>query len=135
KTLDPADLAIFYPYRPWPAAVAWSAGAAVFAATAMAVVAGRRRPYVLVGWLWYVVTLVPVIGIVQVGSQAMADRYTYVPQLGLSIIVAWGAAETLRDRRVALAASSAAIALACVVASARQVRHSRNTETLLDHAL
>ena len=60
----------------------------------------RRYPYLLVGWLWYLGMLVPVIGLVQVGSQAMADRYTYLPQIGLCIALAWGAADVCRLGRI-----------------------------------
>jgi len=73
--LWPSHLAIYYPYRTWSAFVAWSAAAAVVVASALAVRAAPRHPYVLVGWLWYLVTLLPVIGIVQVGAQSMADRF------------------------------------------------------------
>ncbi len=93
KTVWPAGLAPFYPRVPaWPA---WAvAGAALLLAgvTALALREARRRPWFAVGWFWFLGTLVPVIGIVQVGMQAMADRYTYVPLVGIFIAVAWGAA-------------------------------------------
>jgi Tfp pilus assembly protein PilF len=95
RTLWPADLAVFYPIprEGWPA---WTvAGCAILlgAITALTIAVRRRRPYLLAGWLWYLITLVPVIGIVQVGDQAMADRYTYVPLTGLFIMVVWGGAD------------------------------------------
>src|SRR5207253_2466415 len=93
--LWPSGLAIYYPYRTWSPGVAGTAAGALVAACVLGVRAAPRHPYVLVGWLWYLVTLVPVIGIVQVGAQSMADRFTYVPHIGISIVIAWGAAEAL----------------------------------------
>jgi tetratricopeptide (TPR) repeat protein len=93
--LWPAPLAIFYPH-PRAALSLWLvAGAALFllGVTALVFWKGRQLPYLVLGWLWYLGTLVPVIGIVQVGDQAMADRYAYVPLIGLFIIFAWGAAD------------------------------------------
>src|SRR4029434_5195694 len=82
-----------------------------------------RRPYLLVGWLWYLGVLVPVIGIVWVGEQSRADRFTYLPQIGLSIMVAWGLSEVVarRDRgRAALAVGAAVALVACAVVTRRQ---------------
>lgn len=99
----PVDLAFLYPH---PAGVGGGmpgltmtglvAGAALLAVTGAAAVLWRRLPYLLVGWLWYLGTLVPVIGIVQVGNQALADRYTYIPLIGISIIATWGTADLAR---------------------------------------
>ena len=91
KTVWPADLAVFYPYSPH-APPSWQivvAGIFLAALTAAAFFMRRRRPALLVGWLWFVGTLVPVIGLVQVGGQAMADRYTYFPLIGLFMALAW----------------------------------------------
>ena len=92
----PSDLAALYPY---PAAISiWKSAAALvllLALTGSAIMAVRRFPYVTVGWLWYLGMLVPVIGIVQVGVQAMADRYTYVPLIGLFVVIAWGGHDLL----------------------------------------
>lgn len=95
QMLWPAQLSIFYPHPHGSSSPAVVVLAALLfaAATVGAFLAARRRPYVLFGWLWYVVTLVPVIGIVQVGMQARADRYTYVPLVGLFVIVVWGASD------------------------------------------
>ena len=76
-----------------PAGAATGAGLLLVGLSFLAIRAGRRCPYLPVGWLWFVGTLVPVIGLVQVGEQAMADRYTYVPLIGLFIVLAWGTAE------------------------------------------
>ena len=90
----PVDLAVLYPHphiiEGWKFVIAFVVLAIV---TLLVLRAMRRHPYLFVGWFWYIGTLVPVIGIIQVGSQAMADRYTYIPSLGLFVIVAWGGAE------------------------------------------
>lgn len=98
KMFWPEGLAAFYPH-PLDSLPVWQvAGACLLLAGISVVVirAARRRPYLGVGWLWYLITLVPVIGVVQVGEQAMADRYTYVPLIGLFVIIAWGAPDLLR---------------------------------------
>jgi tetratricopeptide (TPR) repeat protein len=97
----------------------------------------RRRRYLLTGWLWYLGTLVPVIGLVQVGDQALADRYSYIPLTGLFIIIAWGVSDLIakwRFRKPALAASAIAVLLALSICAHRQQRHWRNTTTLCEHA-
>ena len=102
KMLYPAGLAVLYPLPKGPPP-AWEmvAAVAVLLAISTAVFVARRKcPYLLFGWLWYLGTLVPVIGLVQVGSQAMADRFTYLTQIGLSMAIAWGAVQ--RGRLVAL---------------------------------
>ncbi len=91
KTVLPRGLAVFYPYPQTPSF--WKVGAAAVIFVCISVLAirlARRRPYLAMGWSWYVVTLIPVIGLVQVGSQSMADRYTYVPLIGIFIAIAWG---------------------------------------------
>jgi tetratricopeptide (TPR) repeat protein len=130
----------------WKPAVAAAALAAISAGAWL----GRRRfPFLLVGWLWYLGVLVPVIGLVQVGSQAMADRYTYLPLIGLAIAAAWGAPELLRalparprdpalgarPRGLALAAAGAAAVAALCVATNLQLRHWRDSEALFRHAV
>jgi tetratricopeptide (TPR) repeat protein len=101
KTIWPADLALLYPH---PASVSWLLVAAAIAglivASLVVVRAGRQMPWLAVGWFWFLGTLVPVIGLVQVGSQRIADRYTYVPTIGLFVIAAWGGAELLRRTRI-----------------------------------
>ena len=138
-TIWPSGLAFFYPYRLSPSA--WmpvSAAAALIAATAAAVWVVRTRPYVTVGWLWYLGMLVPVIGLVQIGDQSMADRYTYLPLVGPFVIVAWGAVD-LADRwrlpaRGLAAAATVALA-ACGVLSIRQAATWRASVPLFEHAL
>ena len=150
----PVGLVAFYPY---PQVVAvWPAVAALVALSAVTVTvmwAARRRPYLAVGWLWYVGTLFPVSGLVQVGSHAMADRYTYVPLIGLFVMVAWGAAELagrarLRGkgkaealpRRISWSGAAAgcaacAVVAACAVATRAQVGTWQDSVALWQHAL
>ena len=100
--------------------------------------AAQTQPYLLVGWAWYLGTLVPVIGLVQVGNQTMADRYTYLPAIGLFIMLAWGAAEfaaTWPKRRLALASAAAAILTACALTAQAQLLYWQNSESLFRHAL
>ena len=115
------------------------AAAAVLACISMAALLGRRRfPYLFVGWFWYVGMLVPVIGLVQVGGQAMADRYTYLPQIGLCIALAWGAANVAVAwpyRRWVYAAASVAIVAGLMVCSFRQTMFWHDSLTLWQRAL
>ena len=101
------------------------------------IVLRRRAPYLLMGWGWFVITLVPVIGLVQVGDQAHADRYMYIPMVGLLVMLIWGAADILEKLRAkALAIPLAAAAcLASAEVSWVQVGYWRNSETLFRHAL
>jgi tetratricopeptide (TPR) repeat protein len=113
----PQHLAVLYPHRPGLSPATVAAAAVLLAAlTAGAVALRRRAPYLLAGWLWYLGTLVPVLGLVQVGGQAYADRYTYFPQIGLLVALSWGVADLARGReRFALAAGvAAALTLAAV---------------------
>lgn len=90
KTIWPHPLVVFYPYRDSISAWQWLASAGLLAALTTAVlVYGRKKRYLICGWLWYLVTLLPVIGLVQVGAQSMADRYTYIPLIGIFIMAVW----------------------------------------------
>jgi len=89
KMVWPRDLAVLYPYHEWPAWQVIGAGLLLFAITFCVVCQGHRRPYLAVGWFWYLGTLIPVIGLVQVGIQSMADRYSYIPSIGIFIIIAY----------------------------------------------
>ncbi len=138
KCLWPENLAVFYPYaghHVWEVVLC----AGYIAGITVAVICARRaRPYLLVGWLWYVITLIPVIGFVQVGKQSMADRYTYLPLLGIFIACVWGMDEIRNrfpsSRAVVLVAASVAI-IACGVMTRIQLGYWRNSETLFRHAL
>jgi tetratricopeptide (TPR) repeat protein len=137
NALWPADLRIFYAYRDEPGWAGAAAVALVLALTGLALALARRLPYLSVGWLWYVGTLVPVIGLVQVGQQAMADRYTYLPLVGIGIAAAWGGhALALRmGARAALAPLALALALAMTFATRAEVAHWRDGVALFEHAL
>jgi tetratricopeptide (TPR) repeat protein len=136
----PVDLAIFYPH-PGESIPLWKAIAAAIALLAItltAIALRRRRPYVIVGWLWFLGTLVPVIGIMQVGMQALADRYTYIPYIGLFIILAWGIADATASwaaRELPLTIAGGIVLAACGVLSFLQVGYWRNTEVLWRHNL
>jgi protein O-mannosyl-transferase len=139
KAFLPRNLAVFYPF---PMEIpAWkTAGAVLLLAlvTALAVWRARKSPWLLVGWLWFLGTLVPVIGLVQVGRQAMADRYTYLPFVGLFLAVVWGTAEWA-ERRGALRPVLGALAVLAILGLAgmtrAQTRHWRDGVTLFRHAL
>jgi len=139
KTIWPNNLSVFYPYDRLPAS--WQVlGAVVFfvAMTSAVIWAAKRFPYLTVGWLWYAGTLVPVIGLVQVGAQARADRYTYVPLIGLFIMAAWVVPEVLakwRYRRKVLVALSALTLSYFFVLTWTQVEYWQNSLTLFGHAL
>lgn len=140
KTVWPGGLAIFYPLEDGGAGMVGAAGAAVFllVLSIVAVAAVKRRPYLLIGWLWFLGMLVPVIGLIQVGGQSMADRYTYMPIIGLFIAAAWGLAEWAGDasaRRQLLTGATVLAVLALTVAAFFQTRHWRNSEALFRHAL
>ncbi|MBZ5637381.1 MAG: tetratricopeptide repeat protein, partial [Acidobacteriia bacterium] len=140
KTFWPASLAVFYPHphgglTPWPL----SGSIVLLAAfTWLSLRFARRAPYVAFGWLWYLGTLVPVIGLVQVGQQAMADRYTYLPLIGIFVAIAWGVAEPAkryRSARHAIPAACAALVLALSLVTRVQVGHWADDFALFEHAL
>jgi protein O-mannosyl-transferase len=139
QTLWPAGLTMLYPLQP-AVPISWAVGSAVvmLAASAAAVLATARRPYVLVGWFWFVVTLVPVIGLVQAGLQARADRFTYLPLVGLFIVASWGAADLFARRpslRTVPLAAGALVVIALGVVSRGQVAYWQDNVTLWTRAL
>ncbi len=141
KMIYPSGLAVLYPH-PGASLPVWQPTVSIVALVVITAgiiyLAGRGRRYLAVGWLWYLGTLVPVIGFVQVGRQCMADRYTYLPSVGLLIIAAWGAAELLakwRYRKVVLSTSALVVIIALLVCTRIQVRHWRNNFTLYERAL
>jgi protein O-mannosyl-transferase len=139
KMLWPAGLSIFYPYNAPPSSgYLISAIALLILITIITLLQLRRRPYLMVGWLWYLGTLVPVIGLVQVGSQAMADRYTYLPLIGVFIMAAWGGREILdahRWKKVICGSVSAALVVILVFLTQIQVGDWKDTATLFGSAL
>jgi tetratricopeptide (TPR) repeat protein len=138
-TFWPTGLAFFYPLD--RAELVWwrVAGACVVlaAVTALALAWRRSRPYVLVGWLWYLGMLVPVIGLVQLAIQARADRYTYLPLVGIFIVLAWGVADLVSGRRarLAVAAGVAGLLGACLVATWVQSGYWHNSVRLWERSL
>ncbi len=140
QTLVPAGLSPFYPFLESSFAL-WRvipAALGLAGLTAWAIAWHRRAPYFLVGWLWYLGVLVPMIGLVQVGAFARADRFTYLPQIGLLIALTWGACEVTRRWKfqpVFLAAASAIVLVACAAITVRQIGFWSDGETLFRHAL
>ncbi len=140
KMIWPSRLAIFYPY-PGDKLPLWMVvlvAMLLFAISIWVIKLAKKRGYLAVGWFWYIITLLPVIGIVQVGSQAMANRYTYVPLTGIFIIIAWAGAELtakLPYRKILLAVLSVTVFSAMAVASRLQLRHWRDSMTIFEHAL
>ena len=139
KAIWPAHLALFYPH-PGYSLRAWTAVAALLLLLAIsaAVYLYRRHRYLPVGWLWFLGTSVPMIGLVQVSRQAMADRYAYLTFIGLFIMAAWGVADLAQRLRIparALQAASVAVLLALSVVSYRQIGYWADNMTLWTHAL
>jgi tetratricopeptide (TPR) repeat protein len=135
KIFYPDNLAVIYPY---PKTFALSSVALLIAIIVLLVFLARRRPWVTFGLLWYLGTLIPVIGIVQAGDQAMADRYTYLPSIGIFIIVAWGAAELGAKRRygrIGLAVSAVALIVVLSVCTRSQLKYWKNDSVLFKHAI
>ena len=140
QMIYPAGLAVLYPY-PAHGLPVWEIITAilVLASVSAGVFIWRRtRPYLLVGWLWYLIMLVPVIGLIQVGTQARADRYIYLPQIGLYVLLTWGAADLCagwRHRRLVLGSLAAIVIASLSVDSCLQTAYWRNSESLWTHAL
>jgi protein O-mannosyl-transferase len=139
KMIYPSKLAVLYPHPgmlPW-----WEIAGACFLLVSISLLAIRvvkQSPYFAVGWLWYLGTLVPVIGLVQVGSQSMADRYTYVPLIGLFIIVACGVPELVKQwryRKIGLTTLATVFLTILMAMTWKQVGYWENGITLFEHAL
>ncbi len=138
KIFWPAKLSAFYPL---PNQMEYGLAALslgiIIGVAALAWKWRQSRPYLVTGWLWYVGTLVPVIGLIQVGTQGMADRYTYIPSIGLTIAFVWLVADWVGSNRAGqagLAVAGVAVLCACVPLTARQVMTWKDTETVFDHA-
>ncbi len=145
KTVYPTGLSFFYPHSGSSVALWNVAGAGFFLILITVIVLSKiqKRPYLFTGWFWYLGTLVPVIGIVQVGSQGMADRYMYIPMTGLSIIAAWGAADLLLSGKEtgyawkirALSAAGLTVIIMLGAATYHQLAYWKTSETLFTRAL
>ncbi|MBF0488329.1 MAG: tetratricopeptide repeat protein [Nitrospirae bacterium] len=139
KMLVPTHLAAFYPYlpikSPWPAI---GSGALLIVITTAVFLMRKTRPYLIVGWFWYLGTMVPVIQIVQVGLAPMADRYAYVPLIGIFMMISWGAWDILelaRWRKTIFIILSALIIAVFSLFTLRQIGYWRDSGTLFKHAL
>jgi Flp pilus assembly protein TadD len=138
KMIYPSQLAVFYPYHSLSLLLAIACLVILVVVTVAVIYVGRRRRYLPVGWFWYVGTMVPVIGLVQVGSQSIADRYTYVPLIGLFIMIAWGASELSarwRYQKIVLAICSATVLTILLISTRMQVSHWQSSFTLFEHTL
>ena len=139
KMFWPVNLAVLYPHPGrWPAWVVLLSGLLLLGISVLVVALRRQRPWLPVGWFWFVGTLVPVIGLVQVGEQSMADRYTYVPMIGVLILFAWGIHELTgrwRYRRVVLFTVATAVVLPCILLTRQQIGYWKDSETLFRRAI
>jgi Flp pilus assembly protein TadD len=148
KLFWPSNLCVSYPHpEHWPGAAVAGCIAVLLLISAAAIALCKSRPYLLVGWLWYLGTLVPVIGLVQVGQQSMADRYTYLPEIGILVMLVWGTAEIAAHFAKTRAQPSEALVprtlgtlsavagVACAVATLNQVRYWKDSESLFRHAV
>jgi tetratricopeptide (TPR) repeat protein len=139
KTIWPFDLAVFYPHPgAWP--LSWVLGSGIFllAASVFVVYEREQFPYLAVGWFWYLGVLLPVSGLIQVGSHGMADRYTYLPLIGIFLIIVWGIADLAAGLKIR---ASVVVAAACVLmvllmgVARQQVMVWKDSKTLYEHAL
>src|SRR5208337_4410389 len=139
KMIWPFDLVIFYPYKtqlPWK-----TLAESAIVLTGISIIVWRERrvgPWLIVGWLWFLVTLVPVIGLIQVGGQAMADRYTYLPLVGIFLAIAFSAnalAAHFEFLRKWFAVSGILILCGCAALTELQLRYWRDSESLFAHTL
>jgi len=134
----PVNLGIFYPYpESYPLWKPLLAAALLVAVSALALLGRRRRGHLFVGWFWFLGTLFPVIGLIQAGHQAMADRYAYIPLVGISLAIGWGIGELpfIASRRRVGGALVIAVLIALGCASSLQLRYWRNGATLFEHTL
>ena len=139
KTFWPTKLAFFYPHPiTHPSYVVVSCAVALVLVTVAVWLWRKRSPYLVFGWLWYLGTLVPVIGLIQVGSQEMADRYTYIPSIGIFVALVWGVSDCLRrlttNRTYAPALAGLSV-VACAALTNHQIRYWKNSVTLFNHGL
>ncbi|MBA4369483.1 MAG: hypothetical protein C0403_17795, partial [Desulfobacterium sp.] len=139
KMIWPFDLAVVYPYPPFfPVHKVILAGITLIVVSISGFMAAKRFPYIIVGWLWYVGTLVPVIGLVQIGSQSMADRYTYFPLIGILIMISWVVPDLTAcwvHRRKKLAFCAMIFCLCMTISAHVQTRYWKNSIQLFQHAL
>jgi hypothetical protein len=139
RTLWPVNLALPYPrVEYWPLAAVLLSGLVVLGLCFAAAGWGRKQPHIFVGWFWFLGMLLPVSGIIQWGEQSMADRFTYLPSIGLFILLVWMVAENLQEwqlPKTAVGAGSVAVLVACAVCTRHQLACWRDSETLFRHSI
>jgi tetratricopeptide (TPR) repeat protein len=138
KMLWPHGLATPYPQAQLPVWQVWGAGLLLLGISSLVFRQRRQRPYLLVGWLWYLITLLPVIGLLKTGPHKMADRYVYLPLIGLFIMIAWGLPDLVKKwpyRRTALAVAATMVLLGCMAGAWLQARHWKNSISLFSHSI
>jgi protein O-mannosyl-transferase len=139
KLFWPQDLAIVYSFpNHWPALLAAGAALLLLTWTALSVYRARQFPYLPVGWFWFLGTLVPTIGLVQVGAQSIADRYTYIPSIGFFIVVVWGACDVMRrwpEKEKFLPLVGGVALIGCLGVTTIQIGYWQNSEKLFLHAI
>ncbi len=140
KMIWPRRLAVLYPHpvNGTPVSRAVIFGTILIVITTFIIYHGRRHKYLILGWLWYLGALVPVIGIIQVGAQAMADRYTYIPLTGLFVIIAFGVADIFRNvpfKNIILAVAAASVLCACTIMTSIQLKFWKDSVSLFEHTL
>lgn len=139
KVFWPANLAVPYPHPgTWSGYIVWLSIILVLGTSTILWTTKQKRPYAFVGWFWFIGTLVPVIGLVQVGVQSMADRYTYFPSIGLFIMLCWTGAELITEKPKLHGLAFVSIVVLLVMLATRtsvQLRHWHNTETLFTHTI
>lgn len=134
----PTKLAMYYPYALTEPYLGYAAAALLVAITFLVFLLGRRYKYLPVGWLWYLGTLIPVIGLVQVGMQSLADRYTYIPYIGLFIMIAWGVSDISakwKNRKPILTLTTAAVVLSLTATAYIQTGYWHDSIKLFERAL
>lgn len=140
KMVWPVKLAVLYPFSKYPPSSAkiLIAAALLMLITAAVILLRKRSPYMVTGWAWYVVTLLPVIGLIQIGQHSIADRYTYVPLIGMFVVVSWGIPQFVdgwKSRRVILSCLSVVLLAAMIIVTSMQLKHWKNGFTIFTHAV
>ncbi|MDD5284671.1 MAG: tetratricopeptide repeat protein [Desulfuromonadaceae bacterium] len=138
--LWPVDLALFYPFEPSAVTPLKVAGSVLLLAliSALVIAWGKKRPYLIFGWFWYLITLLPVIGFIRIGGQALADRYTYIPLTGLILMIVWGVAEEAAKWRRGIPAVTAVAVIVIAILlplTVTQIGYWRNSYVLYSHSL
>jgi tetratricopeptide (TPR) repeat protein len=139
KIFCPTKLALIYPYpHSWPLGGVIATAMVLVLLSAIFILQAKRFPYLAVGWLWFLGTLVPVIGLVQVGIQAMADRYTYLPSIGIFILIVWGISDVFDSSAQKVAFCSivgGAALIVCLLLTSSQINYWQNSLTIFAHTV